>query len=125
MRKLLINKTNGYTLIEIMIVIAIIGTLAAIATPNYFRYHQKAMVTKVISDIKRIEKEIMFFQMDNVDLPVSLAEIGLGSLLDPWGNPYVYLRPGPRNMAYDIVTYGGDAEPGGDGEDADLILSEM
>lgn len=92
MRKSMIHKANGFTLIEIMIVIAIIGTLTAIATPNYFRCRQKTMATKAILEIKRIEKELMFFQMDNVALPDSLAEIGLDSLRDPWGNPYQYLK---------------------------------
>lgn len=87
-----IKHKNGFTLIELMIVMAIICTLSAIAVPNFIRYRQQALETKAIVEIKLIEKEIILFQIDTGYLPGSLADIGLGSLLDPWGNPYEYLN---------------------------------
>ena len=79
-------------MIELMIVVGIIGTLAAIATPNYLSYRQKALMLKVVTEIKLIERELILYQIDNFDLPISLAQIGLDTLRDPWGNPYQYLN---------------------------------
>ena len=82
----------GFTLIEVMIVIAIIGTLAGIALPNYIGYRNKAMIARCISDIKSIEKELLLFYIDNNTFPPNLNAIGLGNLRDPWDRPYEY-RP--------------------------------
>lgn len=75
-----------------MIVMAIIGTLSAIAIPNFIRYRQRALEDRAIVEIKQIGTEITLFQVDTGNLPESLADIGLGSLLDPWENPYQYLN---------------------------------
>lgn len=71
---------------------AIIGTLSAIAIPNFIRYRQRALEARAIVEIKQIGTEITLFQVDTGNLPESLADIGLGSLLDPWENPYQYLN---------------------------------
>jgi len=73
-----------------MVVITIIGTLAAIAIPNYISFREKAFIIKEISNLKIIEKTIIIFQINNGRLPVTLAEAGLGTPVDLWGNPYVY-----------------------------------
>ena len=86
-----LNK-SGFTLIEIMIVIAIIGLLAGIAIPNYIGYREKAQIANAISEIKILESEIASFFIDNERLPNSLDELGIGTPTDPWGNPYQYLR---------------------------------
>jgi general secretion pathway protein G len=83
---------GGFSLVEVMIVIALIGTLMAIAVPNYIAYREKAKIAQAISDIRNIEKVITNFLVDNNRLPMSLAEIGLGGRQDPWGSPYQY-RP--------------------------------
>jgi general secretion pathway protein G len=75
-----------------MIVIAIIATLSAIAIPNFIRYRERALEARAISEVKQISTEIILFQIDTGDLPLSLADIGLNTLLDPWKNPYQYLN---------------------------------
>ena len=82
----------GFTLVELLIAICIIGALAAIAIPNYFLYIEKAKTTKVISEMKILENEILLYAMDNDSYPVSLADIGRDGVLDPWDNPYRYLN---------------------------------
>jgi general secretion pathway protein G len=82
----------GFTLVELLIAIAIIGALMAIAIPNYSRHIEQARVTKVISEMKILENEILVYAMDNDSYPESLADIGRANVLDPWGNPYQYLN---------------------------------
>lgn len=121
------SQENGFTLVELMIVVAIIGTLAGIATPNYISYRQKAIDLKIILEIKSIEKEITLFDIEKGRLPDSLAEIGLGTLNDFWGNPYQYVKFGadkgakngrkrssgktvPVNTDYDLYSMGPDGK---------------
>jgi general secretion pathway protein G len=82
----------GFTLIEIMVVIAIIGTLSAIAIPNYLSYTRRADNSEAITKIRTIEIDISEYWAENGELPDSLDDLGLGDLKDPWGNPYEYLR---------------------------------
>jgi len=82
---------GGFTLIELMIVIAILGTIAGIAIPQYASYIEKARVTRAIVEIRMVEKEISMYTDDNHALPDTLDEIGREDLKDPWGNLYKYL----------------------------------
>jgi general secretion pathway protein G len=105
-----------------MIVIGLIGTLAAIAVPNYIQYREKAKIAQAIGDIRAMEKMIANFTTDNDRLPTSLAEIGMGGHRDPWGTPYEYvtvegtprgkLRKDrflvPVNSDYDLYSKGQD-----------------
>ena len=84
-------KRSGFTLIELMMVIAIIGTLAAIATPNYLNFIDKVRVSTAISDIKTIEKDLFSYYIEFDEFPPDLAAVGMDNLTDPWGNPYQYL----------------------------------
>lgn len=83
---------RGFTLIELMIAVAILGTLSAIAVPLYANQIDKARYIKAIADLRIIEKEIIAFQTGNNSLPLDLNQIGRDVLQDPWGNPYQYLN---------------------------------
>lgn len=84
--------SNGFTLIELMVVIAITGILAGIAIPAYVSFIEKAKITVAISDIKLLQRDISDWQSDHGTLPLSLEEMGKGDMKDPWGNPYQYLN---------------------------------
>lgn len=80
---------GGFTLLELLIVIAIIATLVAIAAPAYDAYLQKAKLNISIVEIKEIEKQLLLFEMHNNRLPDTLAEAGI-DMIDQWRNPYQY-----------------------------------
>ena len=82
----------GFTLIEVMVCVCIVGVLSGIATPLYIGYRERARVVVAISDMKTIETAIFNFFATGGALPDSLAQIGMNDLRDPWGNPYAYLR---------------------------------
>lgn len=81
---------TGFTLLETMIVMAIIGILSAIAVPNFLSYREKAKISVAVTDIKNIEQKVIDFLSENKAFPMTLAEIGMDGLRDPWGNPYEY-----------------------------------
>ena len=83
---------TGFTLLELMIVIAILGALSAVSVPMYLGYLHEARVTKAIADIYSVEKMIAIYQFDWGTYPMSLGDIGQQKLKDPWGNPYQYLN---------------------------------
>ncbi len=83
---------EGFTLMELMIVVAIISTLAAIAIPSYLNSRYKAKIAVAISEIKMIEKAVLDYMAENGGLPDSLSDIGMDQITDPWGRPYQYLR---------------------------------
>ncbi len=80
------------TLLELLLVVAILATLAAIAVAVYLRAKDKAMIVKAIGDIAVLQKEILIYRVDgNGALPRTLDKVGRGFLRDPWGHPYQYL----------------------------------
>ena len=86
------KNTRGFTLIEIMICIGILGLLVAIATPFFLSYRERARVALAISNLKAIEANLYDYASTNGEFPESLTRIDLGRLQDPWGNAYRYLR---------------------------------
>lgn len=120
----LAGQQHGWTLVELMIVLAIIATLAAIAIPLYADVTERARVARAIAEVRILDSEIAAFEGVNRRLPTSLAEIGRGTLKDPWGNPYQYLEfavgPAgqirkdhalhPLNSTYDLYSKGKDGQ---------------
>jgi general secretion pathway protein G len=87
------TRFYGFTIIELLIVLAIIATLAAIAIPSYMSSRNKAKIAMAISEIKLIEKAIMEFCAESGQLPNSLNDVmSMPQISDPWGRPYQYLR---------------------------------
>jgi len=86
------HGTRGFTLLELMLTIVAASILAAIAVTGYRRIVLRMEVTRAISDIGEIQLAITKFDTNNTRLPDSLADVGLGGRLDPWGNPYQYLN---------------------------------
>ena len=83
-------REQGFSLIELLLVVAIIGTLAAISLPIYTKALQQARTARAIGDIKALDTDIRLFEMTARRLPDSLAEIGRENLRDPWGAEYQY-----------------------------------
>jgi general secretion pathway protein G len=83
---------KAFTLIELMISIALIGTLSGIAIPNYISYREKALQARAMDEIRSIELSIMYYYTKTAHYPDSLAEVSGTVALDPWGTPYQYTR---------------------------------
>ena len=118
------NHFLGFTLMDIMISIAILGALVGIATPMYLKHVDTARVLKVIKEIQDIETAIGVYQNDFETLPNSLNDINRQDMRDPWGNPHEYanhdlIPPGhrrkfhgtvPLNLDYDLFSPGPDGD---------------
>ncbi len=136
---------SGFTLVELMVVIVIIGLLATIVAINVIPATDTARVEKAKADISTIEQALEQYRLDNFTYPS--ATDGLQALInppasltqpqryrrggyikklpnDPWGRPYGYVVPG-RKGAFDISSLGADGQPGGENENADIISSEL
>lgn len=125
-------RKNGFTLIELMVVIVIIGLLGTVVVINVMPSQDKALVTKARTDIATLGQAMEMYRLDNFNYPD--PGMGLQALVsppgrsqgyikslpsDPWGNPYRYEVPG-RNGAFDIYSLGADGAPGGEGNNADI-----
>ncbi len=141
------NKQSGFTLIEMMVVVIIIGILAALVAPRLMQRADDARVTEARIQIMNFETALKMFKIDNGFYPST--EQGLDALIsapisgripenfradgylgkrtlkaDPWGNDYIYISPGMQGD-YDIISYGADKQPGGEDYNADIINSEI
>ena len=133
-------RVQGFTLIEIMVVVIIIGLLAAVIVPTVISKVDDAKIAKAKSDIRALETALTMFRLDNSKYPTT--DQGLTALMqqptdptirhwhqggylehvskDPWGNDYQYVFPGTHGKDYDLYTLGADGQPGGDGINADI-----
>ncbi len=89
-----LNNNAGFTLVEIIMVMAIIAVLALMVMPTFSHFVNKVRNTRAIAEIRGVEKDIWARFIDMDRLPNSLAEVGLDGMKDPWGNDYIYLRIG-------------------------------
>jgi len=132
-----VQSRAGFTLLELLVVIVIIGLLAAYVGPKYFSQLSKSEITVAKAQIEAFEKALDTFRLDVGRYPTS--EEGLISLLakpataskwngpylkkdipkDPWGNPYMYRSPGSKEE-FEVISYGKDGQSGGSGDYADI-----
>ncbi|WP_114417812.1 type II secretion system major pseudopilin GspG [Marinospirillum perlucidum] len=135
-----VKKNKGFTLLEVMVVLVIIGLLVAIVAPNVLDNQDKAMVQKAKADLASLEQALEMYRLDNFNYPTS--EQGLDALVtkptlapqpdnyrengyirrlptDPWGNDYQYRQPGEHGRV-DIYSLGADGREGGEDLNADV-----
>jgi general secretion pathway protein G len=133
-------RQRGFTLIEIMVVVVIIGLLATLVLPRVLGRQDQAMIAKAKADIQALSSALKLYKLDNFNYPST--EQGLEALIrqpsgeppaknwkkggyverlpsDPWGNPYQYLSPGEK-MEFDIWSFGADGRGGGEGIGAEI-----
>lgn len=135
---------RGFTLLEVMVVIVILGIMAAFIAPNIFGRVDKARQQKAISDIKTMSAALDMYQLDNFNYPStdqglealltapspdmpnyqSGGYLKKGNMQDPWNRPYYYASPGDHGGDFDIFSYGRDGQPGGEGPDKDIVSWE-
>jgi general secretion pathway protein G len=138
----MLSRRKGFTLLELLVVIVIIGLLAGYVAPRYFGQVGKSEVQVARAQIDSLEKALDQYRLDTRHYPS--AEQGLDALVnkpvdeanwagpylkkavpnDPWGRPYVYRVPGSKGD-FDLYSFGRDGKPGGTGEDADIGLGQQ
>ncbi len=135
------NANSGFTLIEVMVVVVILGILGAMIVPSFLSRPDEARVQMAQGDVRAIGNALDIYKLDNHQYPST--DQGLEALvkkpsgfpepknwnpegylkklpMDPWGNPYQYLSPGQEGRPYDLYSHGSDGQEGGDNFAADI-----
>jgi general secretion pathway protein G len=139
----MIREEKGFTLIELMVVVVILGILAGLIIPRIMGRPEEAKQLKAQMQIEQLEQALKLYCLDSGEYPTT--EQGLAALVekptsepvpkrwreggylekgrvpdDPWGNPYIYTSPGTHSSDFDLESYGADGEEGGEGKYADV-----
>ena len=136
------RNNKGFTIIEILVVIVILGILGTMLVPKFIDKPDEARVTKAMLDIKAIESALKIYKLENTVYPstdqglVSLITktdiepipknfkkggyLEKSSMLDPWDNEFIYRSPGEDDRDYEIISYGADGKEGGEDFNADI-----
>lgn len=140
------SRTHGFTLIEIVVVVVIIGLLAAMVAPRVMQRTDDAKIVRVENDIRAIEASLNLYKLDNFNYPST--EQGLQALVtqplgapepknwkqggylrslpkDPWGNVYQYAIPGSSGTAFDLFSFGADGKLGGEEMSKDMSIADL
>ncbi|MDH3608952.1 MAG: type II secretion system major pseudopilin GspG [Gammaproteobacteria bacterium] len=141
-----IHRMQGFTLIEIIVVVVIIGLLAAVIAPNIFGQVEEARIKKSLSDLRALESALNLYRLDNFNYPST--DQGIQALvtkpsgspepknwrkggyiprmpLDPWGSEYQYAYPGASGSEFDLFTFGADGKLGGEENNKDLSTADL
>ena len=136
---------SGFTLIEVMAVVVILGLLMTLVVPKVLGRQEQAQIQKARIDIETFSGALTMYKLDNFNFPSTSQ--GLEALVnkpsgapeaknwrsgyitrlpkDPWGNDYVYIQPGTGSSEYDIISYGSDGKKGGSGSATDINSAEL
>jgi general secretion pathway protein G len=118
-----VGRARGMSIVELMLTVLIVMVLAVIGVASYSNYRERIRVSQAVTDISAMSAQIKHYMVDNSGPPASLAEIGLGNRIDPWGRPYFYLdlttqkgkgksrrdkKLNPLNSDFDLYSAGKD-----------------
>ncbi len=142
------DAKGGFTLVEVLVVLLILMTLAGVVTVNVVRHRGESQVKAARIQIRQLQTALQTYRLEQNRYPTRRQ--GLDALvekpgsppvpsdyppggylesdevpLDPWGNPYIYLQPARNGQPYEIISYGQDGEPGGTGEAADISSTDL
>jgi general secretion pathway protein G len=132
-----LKRSRGFTLIELLIVIVILGLLASLVAPEMFGKEESSKIKVAAAQMDMLETSLDTYRLDVGSYPDTLAELVQSDKkgwdgpylpkdipLDPWGNPYVYSKPGLEGKPYRMLSFGPDGKEGGEGKSAADIVHQ-